>query len=75
MSSAVHYNNIDSIYTLTNELTNYITQDTIIVCIGTDKCIGDCLGPLVGTMLKDSSFHLPVNGTLSSPIAFSPLAL
>ena len=68
MSSAVHYNNIDSIYTLTNELTNYITQDTIIVCIGTDKCIGDCLGPLVGTMLKDSSFHLPVYGTLSSPI-------
>lgn len=47
---------------------DYISENTVIVCIGTDKCIGDCLGPLVGTFLKDSFFQLPVYGTIESPI-------
>lgn len=47
---------------------DYISDNTVIVCIGTDKCIGDCLGPLVGTFLKDSFFPLPVYGTIESPI-------
>ena len=47
---------------------DYISENTIIVCIGTDKCIGDCLGPLVGTFLKESFFPLPVYGTIDSPI-------
>ncbi|MFW2489870.1 spore protease YyaC [Clostridium chromiireducens] len=55
-------------YNLTLEIKNYITENTIIVCIGTDKCIGDCLGPLVGTILTENFFPLPVYGTLSSPI-------
>lgn len=55
-------------YDLALELKNYINKDTIIVCIGTDKCIGDCLGPLVGSILNDNLFPLPVYGTLSSPI-------
>lgn len=37
-------------------------------CIGTDKCIGDCLGPLVGSLLTENFFPLPVYGTLSYPI-------
>lgn len=45
-----------------------ISYNTIIICIGTDKCIPDCLGPLVGTFLKNSNFPLPVYGTLSEPI-------
>ncbi|OPJ64064.1 hypothetical protein CLCHR_13180 [Clostridium chromiireducens] len=55
-------------YNLTLEIKNYITENTVIVCIGTDKCIGDCLGPLVGTILTENFFPLPVYGTLSSPI-------
>jgi len=55
-------------YNLTLEIKNYITENTIIVCIGTDKCIGDCLGPLVGTILTENFYPLPVYGTLSSPI-------
>ena len=55
-------------YDLALEISNYISQDTVIVCIGTDKCIGDCLGPLVGSILTDNNFPLPVYGTLSSPI-------
>jgi putative sporulation protein YyaC len=55
-------------HNLTCEIKNYINKDTIIVCIGTDKCIGDCLGPLVGSILTENFFPLPVYGTLSSPI-------
>lgn len=55
-------------YEIANFLKHYINKDTIIVCIGTDKCIGDCLGPLVGTLLSNSFFPLPVYGTVSSPI-------
>jgi putative sporulation protein YyaC len=55
-------------YNLIQEIKNYITKDTVIVCIGTDKCIGDSLGPLVGTILTENFFPLPVYGTLSTPI-------
>lgn len=55
-------------YNLTLEIKNYITENTVIVCIGTDKCIGDCLGPLVGSILTENFYPLPVYGTLSSPI-------
>ena len=55
-------------YNLTLEIQNYITENTVIVCIGTDKCIGDCLGPLVGSILTENFYPLPVYGTLSSPI-------
>lgn len=55
-------------YDLTLDIKNYIKKNTVIVCIGTDKCIGDCLGPLVGTMLTENFFPLPVYGTLSTPI-------
>jgi putative sporulation protein YyaC len=40
----------------------------LIACIGTDKCIGDSIGPLVGTLLTESHFSLPVVGTLDKPI-------
>lgn len=41
-----------------------------IVCIGTDKVIPDCLGPIVGTMLSDMTLPESVNitGTLEEPI-------
>lgn len=55
-------------YELAFFLKDYINKDTIIVCIGTDRCIGDCLGPLVGTILKSKNFPLPVYGTVSDPI-------
>lgn len=62
--------NLNSVlsYNLALQIKNYITKDTVIVCIGTDKCIGDCLGPLVGSILTENFFPLPVYGTLSAPI-------
>lgn len=40
----------------------------IILCIGTDRATGDCLGPLVGEKMLnyDQSFH--VMGCLSAPV-------
>lgn len=64
----VNNNSTISSYDLALEIENYINKDTVIVCIGTDKCIGDCLGPLVGSILTENFFPLPVYGTLSYPI-------
>lgn len=48
-------------------LSTFIHDKTLIICIGTDKCIGDCLGPLVGTLLCKGNFPYPVVGTLDAP--------
>lgn len=64
----VHYKNPLAYYELAYFLKDYMDENLVITCIGTDRCIGDCLGPLVGTMLKDRSFPLPVYGTISEPI-------
>lgn len=55
-------------YNLALDIQNYINDNTVIVCIGTDKCIGDCLGPLVGSILTENDFPIPVYGTLDTPI-------
>lgn len=48
------------------EQNNY--DEIIVLGIGTDKCIGDSLGPLVGTILRKKDFHYPVYGTLKKPV-------
>lgn len=40
----------------------------VILCIGSDLVLGDSLGPLVGTMLKNSKVNAYVYGTLTSTI-------
>ena len=64
----VNYKSDLAYYEIANFIKDYINKKTIIVCIGTDKCIGDCLGPMVGTFLKECFFPLPVYGTISNPI-------
>lgn len=61
-----HYNNFD-INKACNKLKHLINNETTILCIGSDKIILDCLGPLVGTMINDS---IPNNliGNLYNPI-------
>ncbi|KAJ48761.1 putative sporulation protein YyaC [Clostridium tetanomorphum] len=63
-----HFKDSMSYYEIASFLKDYLNMNTIIVCIGTDRCIGDCLGPLVGTLLEDEKFPLPVFGTISEPI-------
>lgn len=60
--------NFNIYYNLILQVKKYISKDTVIVCIGTDKCIGDCLGPLVGSILTENFFPLPIYGTLALPI-------
>lgn len=64
----VHYKSALAYYEISEGIKDFIKETTVIVCIGTDKCIGDCLGPLVGTILNDNLFPLPIYGTISSPI-------
>jgi len=44
-------------------------SDTVIFCIGTDRSTGDCLGPLVGSKLKDMKLkNVHVYGSLEEPV-------
>lgn len=52
---------------------NYTNREIVLVCIGSDRATGDCLGPIVGHKLKlhqqhfgKKGFHL--YGTLEKPI-------
>lgn len=63
----VNYEDKDAYKTLGNFLSEFLQENTIIVCIGTDKCIGDSVGPLVGSFLTKEDFPYPVIGTLDFP--------
>ena len=41
-------------------------EDLTFLCIGTDRSTGDCLGPWVGTLLKERGFSRVI-GTLREP--------
>lgn len=66
----------ESIFLMSKEIMNllininYDFNNIIILCIGTDRSTGDCLGPLVGEklskLIKKSYIH--VLGTLKEPI-------
>ncbi|WP_144550933.1 spore protease YyaC [Peribacillus simplex] len=43
-------------------------EDVIFLCIGSDRSVGDSLGPLVGTMLKEHTVPYRVYGTLEYPV-------
>jgi len=49
-------------------LKQYSCDKCVILCIGTDRFIGDCLGPLTGTLLSKLSLPVPVLGTLENPV-------
>lgn len=40
----------------------------IFVCVGSDLILGDSLGPLVGTLLKNKGINNYIYGTLATPI-------
>lgn len=64
----IYYKNPEAILNIGEFLKCNLKSNTVIVCVGTDRCIGDCLGPLVGTFLKEKCFNLPVYGTVEEPI-------
>ena len=40
----------------------------VVLCIGSDRVTGDCLGPLVGQMLVERGANAFVYGTLDRPV-------
>ena len=46
----------------------------IIVCVGTDITIGDCLGPIVGTMLSKRGIDAFIYGKLSATVTAKEVA-
>lgn len=68
-------------YLLSNEITTllkdvciqkniYDDPEVVILCIGTDRSTGDCLGPLVGHKLSKNYFRMNTHvfGTLKEPV-------
>jgi hypothetical protein len=59
---------------LTNRLGTYVKglashRRIVVVCLGTDRCTGDSLGPLLGTALsKYRSSKFDFYGTLEKPV-------
>ncbi|MCM3788917.1 spore protease YyaC [Domibacillus indicus] len=43
-------------------------REIIFLCVGSDRSIGDALGPLVGTMLKEEGISHCIYGTLEDPV-------
>lgn len=46
----------------------------VIVCVGTDSAIGDTLGPLIGTMLKEKNINAHVLGELGQTVTAKEIA-
>lgn len=63
-------NNFSSIYGISDSLKLiYSTPYPVIVCVGSDLAIGDSLGPIIGSELKDKlKGKAYVYGSLEAPI-------
>lgn len=64
----VHYTDENAVETLAQYIKDHLSEEMVILCIGTDRCIGDALGPIIGTMLKDKNFRYPLYGTIDHPV-------
>lgn len=51
-----------------NYLKELYNNEIVFICIGSDKCIGDSLGPIVGELLEKRKLRIPIYGTLNEPI-------
>ncbi len=67
-----HFQDLDFNQHMIKHIRSYLpgsNQQIIIVCIGTDRCTGDALGPFVGTYLSKLKLnHMNVYGTVHSPV-------
>ena len=53
----INYKKENVVQVLSSIIKDVINENTVIVCIGTDRAIGDALGPLVGTSSTDISLY------------------
>ena len=64
----IRHTDENAVETLASYIKEHLTKDMVLVCIGTDRCIGDALGPITGTLLESKDFHYPVYGTIDHPV-------
>lgn len=71
----IHIDDPHAVFILTNRLTELLEasrlkEPPLILCIGTDRSTGDCLGPLTGWHLKKLLFNkqIQVLGTIDHPV-------
>jgi putative sporulation protein YyaC len=74
---SVYYEDSNASITLGEALKEVLSLNdkVLVICIGTDKYICDCLGPLVGSLLVDTRTPLHVLGVLDNPIHSSNLEI
>jgi putative sporulation protein YyaC len=63
-----HYKDDRTHIMISEFLRPYCLDKCIVLCIGTDRFIGDCLGPLTGTLLSKLNLPVPILGTLEDPV-------
>ena len=51
-----------------NKSLGEITAPPVVLCIGSDLAVGDSLGPVTGTMLRERGIQAYVYGTLKNPV-------
>ncbi len=64
----VHYKNSFAAIKIGHYLGPQLNGNFSIICIGTDKCIIDSLGPLTGTLLLKENLAVDIYGTLDKPV-------
>lgn len=76
-----HYENPLSLYLLSEQLCKLLInidpegqREIAVICIGTDRATGDCLGPLVGWILMKHHLDFTLYGTLDNPVHATNLA-
>jgi putative sporulation protein YyaC len=63
-----HYKDENLVKEMSEKILEYMCDDFVVVNIGTDRCIGDSVAPLVGSYLKEKNFSFPVYGSMHEPI-------
>lgn len=70
-----HYENPVALSILSEQLSKLLIgldpegrREIAVVCIGTDRATGDCLGPLVGWFLAKHPINFALYGTLNDPV-------
>ncbi|HLO11308.1 MAG TPA: spore protease YyaC [Pseudoneobacillus sp.] len=75
MKYKAHYKDKDALKVLSDGFTFLLSErhphgfdknEIVFACIGTDRCIGDAVGPLVGTYLQELGYT--VVGTIQEPM-------
>ena len=67
-------NYINFIKKLKSKITQNKDNNIVFCCIGTDRVIGDCIGPITGSLLKGVDKNFNVYGDLNENLTFSNMS-